>query len=179
MKTVAGLFSSLDEAQFAVRALEDVGIPSQGISVIAGNDASQHDKYLEIAKLESVPTSRAAAAGASVGGATGFMAGLIVLAVPGVGAAIAGGALAVALGGMAVGAAGGALIGAFEDMGISREDAPLYEEAVRRGVVIVAAEVDDPLEAEAITILKTRGGRQVREEVAQFDPHPHPIDSAV
>ena len=76
-------------------------------------------------------------------------------------------------------AAGGALIGAFEDMGISREDAPLYEEAVRRGVVIVAAEVDDPLEAEAITILKTRGGRQVREEVAQFDPHPHPIDSAV
>ena len=63
MKTVAGLFSSLDEAQFAVRALEDVGIPSQGISVIAGNDASQHDKYLEIAKLKSVPTSRAAAGG--------------------------------------------------------------------------------------------------------------------
>ena len=117
MKTVAGLFSSLDEAQFAVRALEDVGIPSQGISVIAGNDASQHDKYLEIAKLKSVPTSRAAAAGASVGGATGFMASLIVLAVPGVGAAIAGGALAVAFGRNGCGGSGRGIDRSFRGYG--------------------------------------------------------------
>ncbi|MES1258744.1 MAG: hypothetical protein ABUS51_09945, partial [Acidobacteriota bacterium] len=91
--------------------------------------------YLKRVRHESVPTARAAVAGASFGGAAGFVATLITLAIPGVGVAVAGGALATVLGGLAVGATAGGLIGALADMGISREEAPLYEEAVRRGIL--------------------------------------------
>ena len=80
-------------------------------------------------------------------------------AIPGVGPIVALGPMLTVLGAMGVGAAAGGLIGALHNMGISHEEAPLYEEAVRRGAVMVAALVDDRLEEEAVAALKRHGAR--------------------
>ncbi len=179
IKTVAGVFSSLVDADRAARNLEGLGIPSDNVSLIAGNDGNRHDEYLKKARRASTTTARAAASAASIGGGVGILATLAALAVPGVGPLVAGGAMLTVLGGLAVGAVGGGLVGAFVSMGFSREEAPLYEEAVRRGAVILAAQIYAEQEQEAIRIMTGHGSRSIREMVSGSDPHPYPWDDTV
>ncbi len=72
MKTVVGVFSSLEEAERTERDLKNLGIPRENISIVAGNDANRHKEYLEKAKVESTSTGAAAASGASFGGGIGL-----------------------------------------------------------------------------------------------------------
>jgi hypothetical protein len=92
---------------------------------------------------------------------------------------VASGALATVLAGLAVGAVGGGVIGALVNMGFPREEASLYEEAVRRDAVILAAHVTGPVENEALAIMQQHGSRDIREQIATSDPHPYPWDDAV
>jgi hypothetical protein len=188
MKTVAAVFSSLNEAGGACIDLEHIGVPREDISLIAGNDASLHDDYLEKARKASTSTEAAAASDAAFGGGVGILAMLIAFAIPGVGPIVALGPMLTVLGAMGIGAAAGGLIGAFHNMGISHEEAPLYEEAVRRGAVMVAARIDDRLEEEAVAALKRHGARDLRDEADTWsrsgwsgpahDPHPYVSDSS-
>jgi uncharacterized membrane protein len=187
MKTVLGVFASLVEAERAARDLENIGIPNVDISIVAGNIAERHKEYLEKARLSSTSAGAAAASGASTGGGVGLIAGLIALAIPGVGPIVAGGAFATLLTGFAVGAAGGGLISAFTGMGVSHEEAPVYEEAVRRGAVMLAAHVNHPMEHDALDILSRHGARDIRDEVDTWkaagwsapDPHPYVYDDTL
>jgi hypothetical protein len=183
MKTVVGAFPSMGEAERVARDLEEMGIDKDEISVIAGNEAGTHDEYLK----KPTSTGAAAASAASFGGGVGIVAGLIALAIPGVGPIIAGGALATVLTGLGVGAAAGGLIGAFTNMGVSQEEAPLYQEAVRRGGVVVAAHVNDPMEQDALRVMDEHGARDLNAEADAWraagwkgsysNPHPYPSDS--
>jgi len=185
MKTVVGAFPSMAEAERVARDLEEMGIDKDEISVIAGNESGAHSEYTK----KPASTGAAAAASASIGGGVGIIAGIIALAIPGVGPIIAGGALATVLTGLGVGAAAGGLIGAFTNMGISHEEAPLYQEAVRRGGVVVAVHVNDPMEEDAIRVMDEHGARDLNAEAdawrasgwtgAYSNPHPYPSDSGV
>ncbi len=185
MKTVVGAFPSMGEAERVARDLEEMGIDKDEISVIAGNEAGAHNEYLK----KPTSTGAAAASSASFGGGVGIVAGLIALAIPGVGPIIAGGALATVLTGLGVGAAAGGLIGAFTNMGISHEEAPLYQEAVRRGGVVVAVHVNDPMEEDALRVMNEHGARDLNAEAdawkasgwtgAYSNPHPYPSDSGI
>jgi hypothetical protein len=179
MKTVAAVFSSMAQMERVVRDLERIGVPNEAISMIAGNEADRHKEYLEKAQHASRSAGAAAASGASFGGGVGIVASLVVLAIPGAGPIIAGGAIAAVLTGLGVGAAGGGLISALHNMAIPHEDAALYQEALRRGALIVVAEVDDPMESEVVDLMAANGGREVREVVDPSDPHPHVSDSAI
>jgi uncharacterized membrane protein len=189
MRTVVGVFGSLAQAERTARDLETMGIPNADISIVAGNDANRHKEYLEKAKLASTSAGSAAATGASVGGGVGLVAGLIALAIPGVGPIVAGGAIATILTGLGIGAAGGGLIAALADMGISHEEAPVYEEAVRRGAVMLAAHVSDALESDALAHMERHGARDLRDEIDTWktaawqgphvDPHPYVYDGTV
>lgn len=189
MKTVAGVFSTMIDVERAVRELERVGVPNEAISIIAGDEEGRHKKYLETAHLASRSTGAAAASGASFGGGVGIMASLVALAIPGVGPIIAGGAIAAVVTGFGVGAAGGGLISAFHSMAIPHEKAPLYEEAVRRGALMVVVEVTDPMEQEVVNLLAENGGRDLEDMVDTWkaagwsgpksDPHPYVSDSQV
>ena len=133
-----------------------------------------------------------AASDASLGGGVGILAMLIAFAIPCVGPIVALGPMLTVPGAMGIGAAAGGLIGAFHNMGISHEEAPLYEvlyeEAVRRGAVMVAACIDERLEEEAVAALKRHGARDLRDEADTWghagwsgpahDPHPYVSDSA-
>ena len=110
-------------------------------------------------------TGAAAASGASFGGGLGILASLVALSIPAAGPVIAGGGLAAVLMGLGVGATAGGFIGALKHMGLSHEEAPLYEEALRRGALMLVVKVDEPLELEVIELMKENGGRDLKDEV--------------
>ncbi|HZL30421.1 MAG TPA: general stress protein [Pseudolabrys sp.] len=142
--TVTGLYDSYAAAKPAVDALEAAGISSSDISVIANNaDGSYVDKN----RSNAGPDAGAGAGiGAIVGGAGGLLAGLGMLAIPGVGPVVAAGWLVAtavgAAGGAAVGAAAGGIIGSMTEAGVDERQAHFYAEGVRRGGTLVAARVD-------------------------------------
>src|SRR3978361_1822412 len=69
--------------------------------------------------------------------------GLGLLAIPGVGPVVAAGGLAATAVGAAAGAGTGGIVGVLTEAGVSKEDAPLYAEGVRRGGTLVSARVPD------------------------------------
>jgi hypothetical protein len=152
--TVTALYDSYAAAKPAVRALEEAGISSSDISVIANNgDGSIVDKYHTNAGADA---GVGAGIGAAVGGAGGLLTGLGMMAIPGVGPVVAVGWLVAtavgAVGGAAVGAATGGIIGSMTNAGVDEREAYVYAEGVRRGGTLVAvrAEGDDVLKARGI-----------------------------
>jgi hypothetical protein len=146
LRTITGLFDSHDQAEQAVRALQDAGISSDDISIVANNAEGSHGAD------DGDSVAEGAGAGAGVG------AGLGMLAIPGVGPVVAGGWLiATAIGavtGAAVGGAAGGIIGALTEAGVDERDAHVYAEGIRRGGTLVTARVDDNRADAAAAILR-------------------------
>jgi hypothetical protein len=154
IKTVTGLFDTYDDAQRAVAALKNAGIPDDDISIVSNNADGRHVDESNAA--EGAGTG--AGIGALLGGTGGLLTGLGLMAIPGVGPVVAAGWLAAtavgAVAGAAVGGATGGLIGALTESGVPEADAHVYAEGVRRGGSLVTARVDENHVAEAETILK-------------------------
>lgn len=155
MKTITALFDNYDDARAAVSSLEAAGIDSDDISVVSNNGDGRYDADASNA-AEGAGTG--AGIGAGLGGAGGLLAGLGLLAIPGVGPVVAAGWLAAtaagAVAGAVVGGAAGGLIGALTESGVPESDAHVYAEGVRRGGTLVTARVDEAREAEADAILR-------------------------
>ena len=133
--TISRLFKDYAAAQAAVKALEDAGLADENISIFANNA----DKWFN-PDLASA-AGKGAAVGAGFGGVGGLLAGLGMLAVPGLGPIVAAGWLAAAAAGAcAVGAAGG-VIGMLAEAGVATNDAEVYAESIRRGGSLVSARV--------------------------------------
>lgn len=159
MKTVSGLFRTYLEATTAVHALNDAGIRSADISLVANSPADLTPDIRPVGK----DSAAGAEVGALLGGAGGLLAGLGLIAIPGIGPVVAGGWLAAtlvgALAGAGLGAATGGMIGLLTDAGIPRADAQVYAEGVRRGGALVTARVADSDEATAAGILAAAGAQ--------------------
>ncbi|WP_246723809.1 general stress protein [Rhizobium sp. ARZ01] len=153
MRTVTGLFDTYNDARRAVAALESEGIPSKDISIVSHRSASEGDET-----FAAEGASSGVGLGALAGGTGGLLAGLGLLAIPGVGPVVAAGWLAATAAGAAAGAvaggAAGGIIGAMINAGVSEEDANVYAEGVRRGGSMVVAKVDDPLVPVAEDVLQ-------------------------
>lgn len=154
MKTVTGLFDNYDDAADVVGELEASGVPRSDISIVANNS---DDWYRGDASAASEDAASGAGIGAVVGGAGGWLTGLGVMAIPGVGPVVAAGWLAAtaagALAGAAAGGAVGGIVGGLTEHGVSEPDAHVYAEGVRRGGTLVTARVEDELVANAEQIL--------------------------
>ncbi len=79
-----------------------------------------------------------AGAGGVVGGTLGLLAGIGLLAIPGVGPFIAAGPIMAALSGIAVGAAVGGIAGALVGMGIPEIEAKRYEGKIKDGNILIS-----------------------------------------
>lgn len=145
--TVSALFDVYEDAQRAVRDLETAGVPHRDISLVANNAHGGHEAGDHQADKAGDDAGKGAVAGTVVGGAGGLLAGLGLLAIPGLGPVVAAGwLLSTVVGagvGAAVGGAAGGLVGALTHAGVSEEDAHVYAEGVRRGGTLVTAKVDD------------------------------------
>jgi len=153
-KTVTRLFDTYADATTAVSELEANGISHDNISIIANNAHGEHAGHDGVNDHGDV--TRGTSTGAVLGGAGGLLAGLGLLAIPGLGPIVAAGWLAATAAGAGIGALGGAatggIVGALKNAGHTDEEANVYSEGVRRGGTLVSAKVDDveAVEAEAI-----------------------------
>ena len=134
-----GVFSTVAAADQAVNGLLRAGFSKEQITVICSDTAKE--RHFEAFHHEDPAGSNTPAAvltGGGIGAALGGLAALVgVVATGGIGLLAAGGIAA-----WAGGAAGG-LVGAMMTRGVEKAAANFYDEAVAKGKILVAAEVDD------------------------------------
>ena len=152
-KTVARLYDTYEAASTAVQKLEASGIPDNDISLVA-KDADGRVKR-DVGNEAAPGAEIGAGVGAVAGGGAGVLAGLGMLAIPGIGPVVAAGWLVALAAGAASGAAAGGLIGGLVGSGISKEDAEVYAEGVRRGGTLVTVRGDDETLRHAEAILNS------------------------
>lgn len=165
-RAITALFDDYDAAARAVDKLEAEGIPHSEISIVANNrsEAPEGTRSGTVVKpagdSESDATDGAgtgATLGGVLGGGAGLLAGLGLLAIPGIGPVVAAGWLVATLAGAGVGAAAGGLIGALTGAGLSAQDAETYAEGVRRGGTLVTVRANEDLADRVLTILDRHG----------------------
>lgn len=145
---VTRLFDTYEHASMAVAELERSGIPHAAISLVANNADDRHSSGIAGAD-PATPAAAGTGAGTGatvgtvVGGGAGLLAGLGMLAIPGVGPVVAAGWLIATAVGAGVGAASGGLLGSLVGAGVSESDAHVYAEGVRRGGTLVTVRADD------------------------------------
>ena len=161
MKTVAGLFKYERDADLAVRALERAGFNENNYGVIAPNTVVQKVNWKEDAKEGTIETDHklGTAGGAAVGGLTGLLAGLTALTIPGIGPVLAAGMIAASTG---FGATAGGLLGSLTSASITEEEVETYAEAIKRGGILVVAQVEDRFEVEVKSIMKEAGALEIK-----------------
>lgn len=152
MITISRLYDDYNSASRAVADLERAGVPHSDISIVANNaegwyDRDRSDRMVDRDRngvddrAEGARTG--AGVGATLGGIAGLLAGIGMIAIPGLGPVVAAGWLvSTAVGAVAAGAAG-SIIGALTQAGVSEDEAHAYAEGVRRGGTLVSARVAD------------------------------------
>ena len=130
---------SQSKASEIVGQLKSSGFSDNDISVLFPDKNSTRDFAHE--KNTKAPEGATAGAGAGgvVGGTLGLLAGIGLLAIPGVGPFIAAGPIIASLSGIAVGAAVGGIAGALIGMGIPELEAKRYEGKVKDGNILISA----------------------------------------
>ena len=182
-KTITRLFDNYSDAQSAVTALEGMGISHDDISILANNGDNAHTGSAGDGANpdHDGDVSRGASTGAALGGVGGLLAGLGLLAIPGLGPIVAAGWLAATAAGVGLGAAGGAatgtIVGALKNAGHTEEEANVYSEGLRRGGTLVSARVRDEMASRVETLLhshravdaSTRGATYRESGWSRFD----------
>ena len=146
-KRAIGLFKTRQDAEAALKKLNDSGFDMSKVSVV-NKDAKAGDMQGATVSDDSSQIAESAGKSAAIGGATGGTIGLIgslgVLAIPGVGlAAEAGILLANTLFAGTLGAASGGLLGALVGWGLSEDEAKYYSDRVNdSGDYLVVVETD-------------------------------------
>ena len=172
-RTFSRLYDSYDDAAHVVGALEAAGIPSDDISLVANRSTGDRGDPAYPAGTVAGPTASVttpagtvaeplagpdvtdaddttetgagtgATLGTILGGGAGLLAGLGMLAIPGVGPIVAAGWLIATITGAGVGAAAGGLLGSLVGAGVDEADAHVYAEGVRRGGALVTVRADE------------------------------------
>jgi len=141
--SVLGIYRTRAEVSNAVDALREAGYRSADISALFPENVGSKDFAHE--KNTKAPEGAAAglASGAVLGGALGWLAGIGILAIPGIGPFIAAGPIMAALAGVGAGAVTGGLVGALAGLGVPEYEAKRYEGRVREGGILLSVHCDD------------------------------------
>ena len=154
-QTVAAVFDRYEDAAAAVSKLEAAGVAHSDISIVS-NDATQRDRYGSDTSA-ATGAGTGATVGTVVGGGAGILAGLGLLAIPGLGPVVAAGWLVAALVGAGAGAAAGGILGSLTGAGVSETDAHSYAEAVHRGGTLVTVKASEANHDRVVSILDADG----------------------
>jgi len=194
--TISRLYNDYSTAAKVVAELKAAGLRESEISIIANNaenwysadqkrntkpGASRVDRDHDGTDDRVEGAEAGAGIGAGIGSAVGLLAGLGLIAIPGVGPVVAAGWLVSTLTGTAAGAATGGIIGALSQAGVSDEDAHVYAEGVRRGGTLVVARVPEAnrgrfeavMDRSAVDI-RQRGTSFKQSGWSRFDPNAAP-----
>lgn len=171
IKTVIGIFDERDDAETAVADLRNSGFSPKDISILM-KDENSRERIIRSGDTFGDSTLSGAAIGGVVGGLAGLLISIGAIAIPGIGAVLIGGPLAAALGltgaaattvsAAATGVLAGGLIGALRGIGLSAEDAQIYEERVRSGAILVAISTGEENAGDARSIFEDNNADQIR-----------------
>jgi len=157
-----GVFQSRTAAENAVDQLAAAGFSHQDISVLMSDRHASKDFAAEKHTKAPEGTATGAGVGGLTGGTLGLLAGLGLLAVPGVGPLIAAGPIMGALSGLGLGGAVGGLVGGLIGLGIPEYEAKRYEGHVKSGGILVSVHCDTSEEvSRAKDILRSAGGEDI------------------
>lgn len=157
-KAVLGIARNRIQTEAVVEQLHEIGFSYHDVSVLFPDKESSHNFTHE--KSTKAPEGAAAGAGAGgvVGGTLGLLAGIGLLAIPGLGPLVAAGPIMAALSGLAVGATVGGLAGALIGLGIPEYEARIYEGKLKEGNILIAVHTETQIEVERATKIMEQTG---------------------
>jgi hypothetical protein len=160
---VFGIYSSRAGVENGVDALVRAGFPSPDISVLLPESVAG-TKEMGTEKSTKAPEGAAAGVttGGVIGGTLGVLAGIGLLAIPGLGPFIAAGPIMAGLAGLGVGGAVGGATGALIGAGIPEFEAKRYEGRLQKGGILLSVHCDTSDEIKrAKDVLKATGAEDV------------------
>jgi uncharacterized membrane protein len=161
-----GVFSNIDEAVKAVKALVKEGFGKHEISVVGRtNEEKIHEEVKS--KVES-DVFALSAHGGLWGALLGLLIGGTLFVIPGIGPIAGAGTIAGSLAGLVGGAVAGAsavgLVDGLVKWGISLKKAEHYKELIKQGKVIVFVKGDAQRTFDAAELLRTLSAEEVEVE---------------
>ena len=168
-KLILGVFKNRVDAESAIETLDMNGYDPKDISVMMKDEVIK-----EVVNNTGESVLGGTASGVATGGVLGALAGLLVVTgvVPGLGALLIGGPLAAALGltgvaatavsGAATGAIAGGIVGALTGLGLSEEDAQVYEQTIRSGGILLAVPSLNEEEDEIKAVMENNNAEQIK-----------------
>lgn len=162
---VFGIYSSRENIEEAVTALKNADFRTADISVLFSENSGTKDFAFE--KHTKLPegSSAGAGTGAVIGGVLGWLTGIGMLAIPGIGPFIAAGPIISLLAGVGAGGMIGGLTGALIGLGIPEYEAKRYEGRIKDGGILLSVHCDNrDWEHRAIQILKQTGAGDIGSE---------------
>jgi hypothetical protein len=161
-KAVLGLATTTLQAEAMVGALRAARFTGNDISVLFPDKEGTRDFAHEQNTKAPEGAIAGAGTGGALGGTIGLLAGIGLIAIPGLGPFIAAGPILAALSGIAAGAAVGGIAGALIGMGIPEIEARQYEGKVRGGNILLSVHVESSEERErAKYVLETYAATNV------------------
>ena len=160
---VFGIYSTRAGVENGADALVRAGFPSPDISVLLPENLAG-TKQMGTEKATKAPEGTAAGAttGGVIGGALGVLAGVGLLAIPGLGPFIAAGPIMAGLAGLGVGGAVGGVTGALIGAGIPEFEAKRYEGRLQKGGILLSVHCDTSEQVKrAKDVLKATGAEDV------------------
>jgi hypothetical protein len=160
---VLGIYSTRSSVESATDALMKSGFPTSDISVLLPESlGGPKDMGTEKATKAPEGTAAGATTGGIIGGTLGVLAGVGLLAIPGLGPFIAAGPIMAGLAGLGVGGAVGGVTGALVGMGIPEFEAKRYEGRLQKGGILLSVHCSTSDEVtRAKDVLKRTGAEDV------------------
>jgi hypothetical protein len=158
-----GIYSTRAAVENGADALVRAGFPAPDISVLLPESlAGAKEMGTEKATKAPEGTAAGATTGGVIGGTLGVLAGVGLLAIPGLGPFIAAGPIMAGLAGLGVGGAVGGVTGALIGAGIPEFEAKRYEGRLQRGGILLSVHCSTSEEVKrAKEVLKSTGAEDV------------------
>ena len=160
---VFGIYSTRVAVENATDSLVASGFPTSDISVLLPESLGG-PKDIGTEKATKAPEGTAAGVttGGAIGGTLGLLAGLGLLAIPGLGPFIAAGPIMAGLAGLGVGGAVGGVTGALVGFGIPEFEAKRYESRLQKGGILLSVHCDTSEEIKrAKEVMERAGGEDI------------------
>jgi hypothetical protein len=160
---VFGIYTTRVAVENAMDSLMKAGFPASDISVLLPESlGGPKDMGTEKATKAPEGTAVGATTGGVIGGTLGLLAGVGLLAIPGLGPFIAAGPIMAGLAGLGVGGAVGGATGALIGMGIPEFEAKRYEGRLKSGGILLSVHCDTAEEIkQAKEVVERTGGQDV------------------
>jgi hypothetical protein len=177
--SVFSIYRGRPAVKQAVDALRSAGFRNTDISVLFAENEGTKDFAFEKGTKAPEGVTAGAGSGIVVGGVLGWLAGVGLLAVPGIGPFVAAGPIISTLAGMGIAGTIGGIAGALIGMGMPEYEAKRYEGRVKGGHILLSVHCDDRTWAgRAERILSQTGGEDIAragEKSADFAATDRPL----